>query len=215
MPPRLQKTRTPHGARRRQIVDTTIEILMEDGLVTTGGVTERIGIVQSGFYAHFPSIEACLEEAAANARNRIREPVRDGILRLQETEPGNIRLLTEFYEDLLARSIEVAPFILLFLRRKGDLTPVGRILREFEADLLTDLNAHLDTLGFGKKGSEHLALLSKLILAQSFTAIEAWLECGPESLDDPDVPIDGRALAGVLARMNAHLGIAAEDSGFS
>ena len=109
---RNQRRRTGHGVRRRQIVETTLELLTEHDKVTTGMVTQSIGIVQSGFYAHFASIEECLEEAAANARNRVREPVKEGINQLQNTDPADTALLSVFYEDLLSRSIEVAPFML-------------------------------------------------------------------------------------------------------
>ena len=202
------------GHRRQQIVDTTLELLLDRDKVTTGMVTKKIGIVQSGFYAHFSSIEDCLEEAAANARNMIRKPVRDGIKQLQATDPADTDLLTVFYEDLLVRAIDVSPFILVFLRRRRDFTPAGKILREFEADLEKDLEAHLDAIGFGGRGKAHLALVARLFLSHSFVAIEAWLETGASSLSDPHSRIDGQALARLLASMNSHIGKAVEESRF-
>lgn len=213
--PRKARAKAKHGTRRGHIVDVTLELLLENDVVTTGMVTERIGIVQSGFYAHFPSIEACLQEAAGNAQRNIREPVKQGIVLLQAHTPGDTQLLTRFYDDLLQRALELSTFVTLFLRRRRDITPVGLVLREFELDLERDLIAHLDALGLGTKGPAHILMMTRLLLAQSFAALETWLASNPQSLDDQACAIDGRALARLLAGMNSKLGEVAEETGFA
>ena len=177
--------------------------------VTTGRLTREIGIVQSGFYAHFDSIEACLREIARTARDRLRAPIRDAIVTLRDTDPADIELLTGFYVDLLERVEAQSRFMALFLRRRRDESEVGRLLREFEAELESDLVDHLAAIGLGGGGRARTRLLARLLLAQSYAAAEAWLD----GARDPALGRD--ALARLLAGLTSGFGPIVLAAGFA
>ncbi|MCS7057649.1 MAG: TetR/AcrR family transcriptional regulator, partial [Meiothermus sp.] len=57
-----QRKRRDGQATRERLIQATVEILSREGLgaVSTARVARDAGIVQSGFYAHFASLEECV-----------------------------------------------------------------------------------------------------------------------------------------------------------
>ena len=197
------------GAARGRLIDAAVEMTIRGDAVTTGKLAREVGIVQSGFYAHFDSIEGCLQEIARTARDRLRAPIRDAIATLRDTDPADVELLTGFYVDLLERVAAQSRFMVLFLRRRRDETGVGRLLREFEAELERDLVDHLEAIGLGGGGEARTRLLARLLIAQSCTAAEAWLD----GARDPALGRD--ALARLLAGLTSSLGPIVTAAGFA
>ena len=197
------------GGARRRLIDAAVETMIRGDTVTTGKLAREIGIVQSGFYAHFDSIEACVQEVARTARDGLRAPIRDAIATLRETDPADAELLTGFYVDLLERVAAQSRFMVLFLRRRRDESEVGRLLREFEAELERDLADHLAAIGLGDGGEARTRLLARLLLAQSYTAAETWLD----GARDPALGRD--ALARLLAELTSGFGPLVLAAGFA
>lgn len=127
----LAKLRT-----HRRLLDATIELVREHGAgaVNTVKVTERAGVAQSVFYAHFESVAACLTEAATDVVERV-DKLNARIREEQNLEARTVEELldidgmTDAFERSLAIMVENAEFVDIFIRFVRDPSPLGEPLR--------------------------------------------------------------------------------------
>lgn len=163
-----------------RLVDAAIAIIAADGpaSLSTSRIAQAVNITQSGFYAHFANMDACLAAIAARVERDVRIPVARGMERLRETDPTDPDNLDAYMTSLLDLVEERAVLRDLFLPYRGDRSKVGALLDACEAELVDDLTGHLKAiLPAAKPGLDRTAAcraLAHMLMAQTFAAIEAW-----------------------------------------
>ena len=167
-----RKKRRDGEVTRERIIAAAIEILSEEGLggVATGRLTKKAGIVQSGFYAHFGSVEECILVAAERIGQRLRGLI---VLRMSEentVEPG---ALAQFIEDMLARFEEEWTFVDLMLRYRRDPSPLGKVMSRFYEQVrgdvvnnLIEVSTELDI----RNSERHLLIPGAHLIVMQFIA---------------------------------------------
>ena len=135
-------------ATRQSLVDSAVKILLEEGdsELTTARLSREAGVVQSGFYAHFSSREACLAEAAQLIVDQLR--VVTGAWRLEgmaQEKPGAAdRSATRLhFARVLPLLAEKGRFVDLMVARRDERSPLGRRLRTMYQTIVNDVAQHL------------------------------------------------------------------------
>lgn len=174
-PPRRRKQKEE---TRQRLVDAALEILRTEGeaAVTTVRLTQAAGIVQSGFYKHFESTEACLEAAADSVLETLR-----GILReiRHSLPPGPIdpavlagnaeRDLRAFLADpAVAEILVCARYTPSILGRS-----VARFVRAIVDELTQDLWLYARRRRVPVEEYPRVALFAELIIAQYLQCVDA------------------------------------------
>lgn len=146
--------RTTARAGREDVLDAAVAVVAEHGAsaLTTGRVAKRAGIVQSGFYAHFRNIAACVEALEARIEVQVRGPISDGMRRLRETGPGDVEAVAIYFLGLIDLVRESGALMDVFMRFRRDPSPLGAALDRCEEALIGDLADHLDA--FMPRGAE-------------------------------------------------------------
>ena len=181
---KVKKTRRKRGQTRPAIMQAAITLLMQEGpeALTTTRLSKEVGIVQSGFYAHFKTIEECLHAVVKEIDINVRTPLAEQMAQLRLTDAGDVHLLEAFYEVVFDRVEENWQLMEVFLHLRGDHSIVGRMLSDFENSLATDLALHLHELRdvntlervFDGLSEKHFMALSKMLLSQSLIGIMQW-----------------------------------------
>jgi AcrR family transcriptional regulator len=141
-----------------------------------------VGIVQSGFYAHFKTIEACLHALVHEIDLNVRQPIAEQMAKLRLTDAGDPALLEEFYTQLFKLVEQNWPLMEVFLHYRGDHSIVGKMLHDFESSLVEDLTQHLSALrdvrtlqpAFDQVSTENLNVISHMMLNQCLVGIYHW-----------------------------------------
>ena len=181
-------TRGRRGDRRttrRRLLSSAVRLLREEGeaAVSTTRLTHEVGIVQSGFYSHFPSVDACLAEAAAVVVAEIRDPLRQWMDQLRHQESDAPALVLERTAAHFVRVLGVLeprlPFLDLMERYRRAPGPVGAALAAVHAELVGDVRAYLvrlwqrDGLPTGPPQAERIDLVAGLIVMLVVATAEA------------------------------------------
>lgn len=181
-------TRGRRGDRRttrRRLLSSAVRLLREEGeaAVSTTRLTHEVGIVQSGFYSHFPSVDACLAEAAAVVVAEIRDPLRQWMDQLRHQESDAPALVLERTAAHFVRVLGVLeprlPFLDLMERYRRAPGPVGAALAAVHAELVGDVRAYLvrlwqrDGLPTGPPQAERIDLVAGLIVTLVVATAEA------------------------------------------
>jgi AcrR family transcriptional regulator len=140
--PRRDRRRTRN---RERLLRAACELAAERGTaaLTISAIARRAGLHQPGFYAHFASVEACLEEAmreiVEHQRTRDAER-RAGIMTSFPPDPeADARQLAQSLRQML----DHAAFHVLFLRCRHEDSRLGRLARE-QGDLaVREFGEHL------------------------------------------------------------------------
>jgi len=111
--------------------------------VTTTRVTAEVGIVQSGLYAHFATVDECLAEACARLVDEARRPLQLWMRELDDTAPDDLEVLERHFLRVLDLLVPRWPAIALVLRHHRDPTPLGRRLAGLSTALDADVRAYL------------------------------------------------------------------------
>ncbi len=123
---------------RERLVAAAIELLSEEGLggVSTGKLAKKAGVVQSGFYAHFASVEECVLFAAERVGQRLRDLV---VRKMSEEDTVDPDALASFVEEMLALFEEEWTFVEIMLRYRRDPSPLGKVMSRFHDQVREDV----------------------------------------------------------------------------
>ena len=171
-----RKKRRDGEITRERIIAAAIEILSEEGLgaVATGRLAKKAGIVQSGFYAHFGSVEECILAAAERIGQRLRESL---VRKLAEEETVDPEALARFAADVLARLEKEWTFVELLLRYRRDPSPLGNVMSRFFSLLRDDVVDNLIEVAPELQIQEHERFLltpaAHTIVVQFIVALES------------------------------------------
>jgi AcrR family transcriptional regulator len=166
---------------RRAILDAALE-LSEDsslGALSLRQVAKQVGIVPTGFYRHFDSIEdlglALVDEAFVSLRAMLRD-VRRGDPALQDVVDSSVRVLVDHVHR------QRAHFLFIVRERSAGPPAVRAAIRHgielFEHELATDI-ARLP--GTEEWSAEDLRVLSNLIVNAMVGITEAVVAAGPKA----------------------------------
>lgn len=166
---------------RRAILDAALALGEDTGLAALSlrQVAKEVGIVPTGFYRHFDSIEdlglALVDEAFGSLREMLRD-VRRGDPDVQDIVDSSVRILVEHVHR------QRAHFLFIARERAAGPPAVRAAIRHgielFERELATDL-ARL--AGTDSWSTEDLRVLSNLIVTAMVGTAEAILSSGPQA----------------------------------
>lgn len=185
-----------------------ITVLRDEGAaaVSTTRLAREAGIVQSGFYRHFPSTDACLAAAAAEVVEGVRGPVAESmaVLRREELAPDgpNREALRAHMRRVLALLQPQWALIAVMLQHRRTPGPMGGVLAAAHDDVVADVVGHIEELARarGIPTADHrprLHLVAALL-------VDAVLEAAAMLRREPDLGPD--TVADVLAGM-AHVSV--------
>ena len=188
-----QKRKRQDGeATRERIIAAAIELLSKEGLgsVSTGKLAKRVGIVQSGFYAHFGSLEECTLDAAERIGQRLRDLI---VRKMPEEDTIDPDSLAQFVQEMLARFEKEWTFVDLMIRYRRDPSLLGKIMSRFHDRVREDVVDNLIEVGpEGTEAAERYLFVpaAHLIVTQFVATLEIIAE---------ERTPDRKALAGQLA----------------
>ncbi len=109
-------------ATRQLLLDTAVELLINEGRsgITTGRLAREAGVVQSGFYNHFSSVDECVKVALDEVRHLViatADLIMDDLLRPGDRTPRDVeRIVAGIFERAAANP---SPYKLLVQRHQG------------------------------------------------------------------------------------------------
>ena len=166
---------------RRAILDAALALGEDTSLAALSlrQVAKEVGIVPTGFYRHFDSIEALglalVEEAFGSLRAMLRD-VRRGDPAFGDIVDGSVAILVDHVHQ------QRAHFLFIARERNAGPPAVRAAIRHgielFEHELATDL-ARLP--GTAAWSAEDLRILSNLIVTAMVGTAEAILSAGPKA----------------------------------
>ncbi|MCX7782346.1 MAG: TetR/AcrR family transcriptional regulator [Meiothermus sp.] len=174
-----QRKRRDGQATRERLIQATVEILSREGLgaVSTARVARDAGIVQSGFYAHFASLEECVVVAAEHIGQRIRDTISEGLSLLREQGASDFNLVMTQYRRILTQLEAQWQFVELLLRYFRDPSPLGRTLAAIQQSIRDELTYHLMTLlkplGIPDGGRPEAAYLADLMVNMLLSSVQS------------------------------------------
>ncbi|GIW35723.1 TetR/AcrR family transcriptional regulator [Meiothermus sp.] len=174
----LRKRRDGQATRER-LIQATVEILSREGLeaISTARVAHDAGIVQSGFYAHFASLEDCVVAAAEHIGRRIQDSIREGLSLLREEGVNDFNLVLAQYHRILDQLEAQWQFVELLLRYFREPTPLGRTLAAIQQSIRDELTQHLMTLlkplAIPDGGRPEAAFLADLMVNMLLSAVQS------------------------------------------
>lgn len=174
-----QRKRRDGQVTRERLIQATVEILSREGLgaVSTARVARDAGIVQSGFYAHFSSLEDCVVMAAEHIGQRIQSTVTEGLSLLREQGAGDFELVMAQYHRVLTELEAEWQFVELLLRYFRDPSPLGRTLAAIQRSIRDELTHHLlvllKPLGIPDGGRPEAAYLADLIVNMLLSSVQS------------------------------------------
>lgn len=166
-------------ATRERLIQATVEILSQEGLgaVSTARVARDAGIVQSGFYAHFASLEDCVVAAAEHIGQRIQGTIREGLSLLREKGVSDFDLILSQYRRILTQLEDQWQFVELLLRYFREPTPLGRALATIQQSIRDELTQHLmallKPLGIPNGGRPEAAYLADLMVNMLLSSVQS------------------------------------------
>ncbi len=166
-------------ATRERIIEATVRILSQEGLgaVSTTRVARDAGIVQSGFYAHFASLEECVVVAAEHIGQRIRDSIREGLTLLREQGVGDFDLVIAQYRRILSQLEAEWQFVELLLRYFREPSSLGRTLAAVQQSIRDELTHHLmvllEPVGIPNGGRPEAAYLADLMVNMLLSSVQS------------------------------------------
>lgn len=178
----LRRKRRDGTATRERIIAAAIQLVSTEGLSAVSSVrlAEAAGIVQSGFYAHFPNVEACVLIAAEQIGQSLRQPMIAGMADLRQHDVSDQQILAQLIERVIALLAEQWQFVDLLLRYRRDPSPLGGVMRQWSAHVRDDIVEHLFVLPQPLTiHADERALLvpaAHMIVAQLLAGLESLVE---------------------------------------
>lgn len=174
------------ASTRERLLAAAVRVLQEEGetAVSTTRLTAEVGIVQSGFYSHFPSLDAVLAEAAAQVVADVRGPLRDWMRQLRRLDlaapEGTVDNLRDHMQRVLVELRPRWPALAAVQRHRREQTAVGRTLAAAYDDVVDDVTDYLTSLavagGVSVTGSctqARLAMLAGLVTEMVLHVLES------------------------------------------
>lgn len=186
---------------RERLLAAALEVLREEGWasLSTVRLAQTVGIVQSGFYRHFPSVEACVGEAIAPIAVDIRGDIAARRRAWFSEDVDDFTRAIRHYQENLAIVVERPTLAEILLKRRFERSPVGALMSAFSEGLVADIVEDMTSARLRRglaTDAERARLAGHMILAAVFGAIELLLERRAH------VELAGEA----LARLGAALG---------
>lgn len=205
---------------RERLVRAAIDVLGEEGLsaISTTRLAHEVGIVQSGFYRHFPSVDACLAEAVGRVVKQFREPLRASMALLRSEEltldGPSVEPSRAHYERVLDLVLPSWPALSIVLQLRRTPGPLGAALAAARGEVVEDVVVYLGdlfrSLDIPDEHGPLLRLLAEMIVEAALTAVETLvrfpeLDRGTvaEVLADTTQPLVQRTIERILARRGA------------
>jgi AcrR family transcriptional regulator len=179
---RTRRPRSKPEKTREQLVQAAQELFRQGGAVavTTTSITQAIGLTQSGFYQHFSSVEECLQVAAEQCGERLRQFVIDHLQKTQTNLQDPIAAHCLHFRAVLQLCLDERPLAELLLRRRHEDSPIGRTMKQLHDSLRNDLLHNLQGIAASLfpdlVGDVRLLVLVDCLLAMSLSAGEMLLE---------------------------------------
>ncbi len=209
----VRKTdRRPRGSKkktRHDLLSAAKKIIRTEGVsaLTTVRVTSEAGLAQSGFYAHFSTMDECLYAAAGEIAETIRASIAERRQKLYSESLGSQHATVEFYRSLLYMLSQEKDVVEILLHNQGDKSPLGksmrRVMESIRGEFVNDLWQVAQQLGVCAHDRERVELLAEFILGSVVAAATAMLE---RRMPDADLAAEelaamsGAASAGLLQR---------------
>lgn len=193
--------RGKRGETRQLLIRVTLDLLRQEGIaaLTTGRIAKAAGIAQPGFYAHFKSLDDCIESALTEVADDMREKIsaarERAFNRFQSVEDvANVEAIRASYADTLEVLLADRAVAELMLRHRRDPTLLGglmmRTLDAFRADLVADMWRSAQKFGFREQHRLQVEWWAEQVLALCLLAAESLLD----GRYDRDLVIDGVTL---------------------
>ncbi len=196
--PRPVRKRRRGQVTTRKIVDAAITLLLTEGLeaVTTSRLAQASGIVQSGFYTHFRSVDEVIAQAAERIGQHLRRAIHNLQQELVALRGGTVAELHDHYLRILRLLLtQDREFSVLFVQYRRSPSPLGDSLRRFERSLIRDTARALAPM---THPAQPAAGQRDLAQAESLFNL-FWVEM--------DLLLQGRASEAALDRAALHLAI--------
>jgi AcrR family transcriptional regulator len=157
------------GDTRQRLMDASLDLLFEEGpsALSTVRIAQRAGIVQSGFYKHFPSVDACVLGKAQQLRTGLAAPVLEGLRAFHEADPTDRAHLARVLEQLFDAALEHRKLFVLMMRHRHELSVLGE---EFRLGLNAARDSYAESLwalalrlGMPAKQREAIDLLAEVL----------------------------------------------------
>jgi len=167
---------------RRRLVEAAIKLIREEGAdrLTTTRVTAKAGIVQSGFYLYFPSIDECKRAAAEQVAADVQKFITDHRRRAGPESESDPEVVHEHYEAMLRLFLYERQFAELLLRYRHDPSPLGEVLRELSSqlrqDLIDDLRKLVRRFAPDREDDRRLAIYADIVTGMVWALGEGMLE---------------------------------------
>lgn len=129
-------------ATRQNLLDAAVQLLIDEGRsgITTGRLTRAAGVVQSGFYNHFSSVDECVTVALDEVRHLVittADLIMDDLLRPGERTPRDIeQIVVGIFKRAAANP---SPYKLLVQRHQE--ADVATVVEDAFAELRSRLAA--------------------------------------------------------------------------
>ena len=162
-------------------LDAAEGVVLRDGpdALRTGRIAKELGVVQSGFYAHFTNMDECLAALADRIDGRVRVPLSEGMARLRGVDAGAVDELTPYFTDVLSLVRRENRLMRIFLRFRRDHSPIGQAMQHFRDRLIADLADHLDAIlpphRTAARRAQHCRAMASLLFVNSLAGIESWM----------------------------------------
>jgi TetR/AcrR family transcriptional regulator, fatty acid biosynthesis regulator len=169
-------------ATKLKLIHAAISILREEGIsaLSTVNITKKAGIAQSGFYMHFEDLDDCKKAAAEAIAKDFRAHVAEHRRQMHETDPDDLVLMKQHYEEILSIWKNERHLVEIFLRYRHDFSPLGEVMKnlmnQFRSDLAEDLQNILALKGVENIQASRVKILADLIIGNISTVGEAIIE---------------------------------------
>lgn len=177
-----ERKRSDGEATRERLLWAAEELLSLEGLpgVTTARLAAAAGIVQSGFYAHFGSVEECMVAVAERIGERVLRPVEKGLATLRARGPSDPELIRAQYQRVFGVLEAEWRFVELVLRYHREPTPLGQVLSGLMARLRRLIVDHLLVIGEGvgldRRHLPQIGFCADLVVALQLSSLETYVK---------------------------------------
>ena len=190
---------------RERLLAAALDVIRVEGWanLSTGRLAAAAGIVQSGFYRHFTSIEACVGEAIAPIAVDVRSDIAARRRAWFAEDVDDLTRAVRHYRENLAIVVERPALAEILLKRRFERSPVGALMSAFSEGLVVDIVEDMTSARLRRglaTDAERARLAGQMILASVFGTIQLLLE--------------SRARVDLAAEALARIGAALGDDGW-
>lgn len=150
-PRRGRPPRSEGRDTRGALLEEALSRIASEGVsaVTTTGLTRAVGTSQSSFYAHFPSVDACIAEAVAQLGRQVRTLTNEWMKELRGahvTRPNSLEPTREHFRRTLKLLGQRKALVNLMRTARDAPAPLGPAITTIHEEIVQDLTQHLHLL---------------------------------------------------------------------